>query len=142
MMINMNDTSPQPEETKPDPFQVVANLLDLLVNVTASKARLVELRDTTAAAEKSSAKAAADMEAATMAKRRGELEIERQRAAHTAKLDQEREQHDREIARKHAEADERERHTKAALAQPQADAAKTAADRAEIERRLRALSGA
>jgi hypothetical protein len=139
-MISMNATTLPPLPTPRD-LEAVLSLVTLLADPKAAQSRIVEFRD---AAEKSRQvieQCQKDTASLAALRQTTERDLADARAKHAAQLAQEREAHNEACQRRSDELDAREKRTAELKAQAEADAAEAARLKADMQRRIRIISG-
>lgn len=138
----MMNSQPLPPLPTPRDIEALLALVQLLADPDAAQRTIGDFQKAAAEAYAVIDRAAADRAAADAYRVDIEATIAQQKATHQAALDAASEDFRKAIAVKETELAAREKRSKELLAQAEADAALAAADRAEMQRRLRAMEGA
>lgn len=138
-MITMNSTTP-PLPTPRD-LEAVLSLVTLLSDPKATATRIAEFSSAAADAGKVIEQAEKDRASITALRAQTEKDLAVKQAAHSAKLVQEREAHDEACRRRTEQLDAREKGIKELQAKAETDAAEAARIKADLQRRIRIISG-
>jgi hypothetical protein len=147
-MRTLND-EPSPTPPEPDPDKhltallgMMKDLVSLMADPAATKKRLEQLAAAHADAQASSFQAACDAAEARRLKADIEAELEAARAAHIARMDDERAKHDAKIGEQAAEAADKQRRAAELLAKAEADASAATKIKDTLTKKLAALTSA